>query len=159
MIEQITTTTTTTTTTTLMENDNPVIETLAYDLQPTSEEITTTTTTTTTTIENNNLPTETLAYDLQPTNEQINLNETAPAVCADTQEYSLEEQIDVSPRPSSETLEFVPVSKLVEQLQDAENVVDDTTPKEQVEIIINRDVVREATADEQMDTDQTGKVI
>ncbi len=186
MVEQIITTTTTTTTVT--ENENPVLETLAYELQPTNEEITTTTTTTTTVIENenpvletlayelqptieqitttitvienNNPPIETLAYDLQPTNEQINLNETAPALCADTQEYSLDEQIDdLSPRPASETLEVVPVSKLAEQLEEIENVVDDTTPKQQVEIIINPDVGKEAAADDQMDTNQTGKII
>jgi hypothetical protein len=161
MTEQITTTTTTTTTTSVTENDNPVLQTLAYDLQPTSEEITTTTrTTTTTVIENDNPPIETLAYDLQPTNEQINLNETAPAVCADTQEYSLDEQInDMSPRPASEKFDVVPVSKLVEQLEEVENVSDDATSKQKVEIIINRDVIQEAAADEQMDTDQIGKTI
>lgn len=156
MVEQITTTTTTTKTTTVTENENPVLQTLAYDLQPTSEEITTTKTAV---IESVNLPTETLAYDLQPTNEQIPMDKTAPAVCADTQEYSLDEQIDdSSPRPASETLEVVPASKLAEQLQEVENIPDET-PKQQVEVFIDQDVVKEAAIEEQMDTDQPGKMI
>jgi hypothetical protein len=158
IIEKITTTTTTTHT----ESENPPMETLAYELQPTNEEISTTTTTTTTTttmiIENDNPPIQTLAYDLQPTHEQMNLETTAPAVCADTQAYSLDEEIDDSPpRPASETLEVVPDSKLAEQLKDVENIADDATPKQQVEITINRDVIKEVATEEQMDTNPTGK--
>jgi hypothetical protein len=135
------------------------METLAYDLEPTSEEITkmtTTTETTTTIIKNDNLPMQTLAYDLQPTHEQSNLDTAAPAVCADTQAYSLDEEIDdLSPRPASETLEVVPMSKLVEQLEEVENMSDDAAPKQQVEITINRDVAKEAAAEEQMETNET----
>lgn len=161
VIEQVTTTTTTTATTTITENENPVIQTLAYDLQPVNEENTTTTTTTTAVIENENLPSETLAYDLQPTtNEQMDINNTAPAVCADTQEYSLDEQIEESsPRPASETLEVVPVSKLVEQLKEVEDVLDATPSKQQVEVIIDQNVIKDVAAEEQMDTDQNGKRI
>ncbi len=48
---------------------------------------------------------------------------------------------------------------LIEQIQDVENLADDTTPKQQVEVTINPDVAKQAVADEQMDTDQTGKAI
>ena len=118
----------------------------------------TTTTTTTTVIENENLPMETLAYDLQPTHKESDLETTAPAVCADTQAYSLDEEIgDSSPRPASETLEVVPVSQLVEQLNEVENIPDDATPKQQVEITIDQDVIKEVATDELMDTNQPGK--
>ncbi|CAF4468558.1 unnamed protein product, partial [Adineta steineri] len=91
MIDQVTTKTTTTTTT-VIENGNPSTETLAYELQPTLEEITTSTTkTTTTVIENDNPPMETLAYDLPSTNDEIDLDTAAPALCTDTQEYSLDD--------------------------------------------------------------------
>ncbi|UJR33850.1 hypothetical protein I4U23_021272 [Adineta vaga] len=158
LIEEITTTTTTTTM--IIENENPPTDTLAYELQPATEEITTTTTTKTETmttiIENTNLPMQTLAYDLQPTNEQIDLDATAPAVCTDTQEYNIDEEMnDESPRPASETLEVVPVEKLVEQLDDAEKQNDDTTSKQQIEVIIDPDVAKMVAADEQMETNQS----
>jgi hypothetical protein len=159
MVEQITTTTTTTTT--VIENENPPADTLTYELQPAVEEMTTTTTTvetTTTVIENNNPPVQTLAYDLQPTAEVIDLDTAAPAVCTDTQEYSLDEQIDdLSPRPASETLEVVPVSKLVEQLEDVEKTSDDTASKQQVEVIIDPHVAKEV-AEAQMETEQPGEI-
>ncbi|CAF4732306.1 unnamed protein product, partial [Rotaria magnacalcarata] len=54
-----------------------------------------------TTMENENLPMD----------EQNDLDTTTPAVCADTQQYDLDEQIDgSSPRPASETCEVVPMS-------------------------------------------------
>lgn len=101
-----------------------------------------------------NLPVQTFAYDLQPTNEQINLKETTPAVCEDTQAYNLNEEVgDESPRPASETMEVVPASKLAEELEDIENAPEETTNKQQVEVIIDREVVKEAGNDVQMDTD------
>ena len=138
-------------TTTVAENENPPpMDTLAYDLEPMK-----------TVVENENPPPmQTLAYDLQPANESIKLDETAPAICPDTQAYSLDEEIeDSSPRPASETLEVVPVSKLVEQLEEVENIVDDATSKQQVEVIINPDVIKEAAESEPMNTNQTGRTI
>lgn len=73
IIEQVTTKTTTTTAILSENDDQPIVQTLAYDLQPTEEpsivETTTTTTTTTTTVEIDEPPAQTLAYDLQPTEE------------------------------------------------------------------------------------------
>ncbi|CAF1201403.1 unnamed protein product [Adineta ricciae] len=164
MVEEITTTTMKTTTT--IENNSLPTDTLAYELQPSTDEVTTTmmttTTTTTTTetmaetlVENSDLPAQTLAYDLQPTDQQINLDVTAPAVCTDTQEYSLDEEMNnSSPRPASETLEVVPVSRLVEELKDAEKNTDDTIPKQHVEVTIDPHVGIEAATDEQMETNQ-----
>ncbi|CAF1322742.1 unnamed protein product [Adineta ricciae] len=163
MVEEITTTTMKTTTT--IENNNLPTDTLAYELQPNTDEVTTTMTTTTTTtttetttetlVKNNDLPVQTLAYDLQPTDQQINLDATAPAVCTDTQEYSLDEEMNnSSPRPASETLEVVPVSQLVEELKDAEKNTDDTIPKQHVEVTIDPHVGIEAATDGQMETDQ-----
>lgn len=164
----MTTKTTTTTAAILTENDDqPVVaQTLAYDLQATEKEeepvaaeivetTKTTTMTTTTMIEFDEPPAQTLAYDLQSTNEQINLNETEPAVCADTQAYDLNEQIaETSPRPASETMEVVPVSKLVEQLEDIENAPEDTTnTKQQVNVIIDEETVKEVANEVQMETD------
>lgn len=230
IIEKIITKTTTTTTTTISENDDPPMETQAYDLEPTEQETTTTvlidnetrpvetqaydlqptyeettTTTTTTTVVETVVPaTETLAYDLQPGNddntdsttpesksvpaesapddlapkkEEIDVTATAvenntqpstnqekkidtnePAVCDDTQQYDLDEQMeDSSPRPASETFETVPMSKLVEQIQTAENVPDETATKQQVEVKIDQYVIETKTEDEKMDTNQTGK--
>lgn len=136
-----------------LENENPPpIDTQAYDLEPTTEE--TSTITKPTMDEDENLPMQTLAYDLQPANEP------APAICPDTQAYSLDEEIDdVSPRPASETLEVVPVSKLVEQLEELEEIPDDSTPKQQVEVIIDPNVIKEVAESEPMQTDQTGKII
>ncbi|CAF3688482.1 unnamed protein product, partial [Rotaria sordida] len=163
-----------TTKTSTIETKNLPMETLAYDLQPTNEETTTVHT------EDENLPTETQAYNLQPTNEettktttiednnppmetiqsssneQIDLDATAPALCTDTQQYNLDEQIDdSSPRPASEECEVVPMSKLAEQLQNVENIVDDTTPKQHIEVTINQNLVEKNTEDERMDTNQT----
>ncbi|CAF0728236.1 unnamed protein product [Adineta steineri] len=156
MIDQVTTKTTTTTTT-VIENGNPSTETLAYELQPTLEEITTSTTkTTTTVIENDNPPMETLAYDLPSTNDQIDLDTAAPALCTDTQEYSLDEELDnSSPRPASETLEVVPASELAEQLENIEKLPDDTSSKQQVEVTIDPAMIREVATHELMDTNQT----
>lgn len=141
-----------------VENENPPpMDTLAYDLEPPREE--SSTTIKPTVVEDENLPMQTLAYDLQPTNEPIKIDETAPAICPDTQAYSLDEELeDESPRPASETLEVVPVSQLVEQLEEAEKVVDDSTPKQQVNVIIDPNVAKEAAESEPMHTDQTGRL-
>ncbi|CAF2021315.1 unnamed protein product [Rotaria magnacalcarata] len=160
-----TTTITTTTETTVVENVTSSGETLTYDLQPTDED----NTKTAANVESENAPNNlsstneeaskistTMENENLPMDEQNDLDTTTPAVCADTQQYDLDEQIDgSSPRPASETCEVVPMSKLAEQIQNAENAVDDTMSKQQVEVIINQNLVEENMEDEQMDTSQS----
>ena len=100
-------------------------------------------------------PADTASMDTAATDDLPSTN-TKSAICTD----DFPDQMDnSSPRPASEQLETVPVSKLVEQLEDVENIADDTAAKEQVEVTINQQLVKEAIASEQMDTDQgTGRV-
>ncbi|CAF3611257.1 unnamed protein product [Rotaria socialis] len=158
-------TTTTTTAITVVESVTSAAETLTYDLQPTNED----NTKTAANVESKNAPNDlsstneeplkistTIENESLPMDEQNDLDTTTPAVCGDTQQYDLDEQIDgSSPRPASETCEVVPMSKLAEQIQNAENAVDDTMSKQQVEVIINQNLVEENMEDEQMDTSQS----
>ena len=83
----------------------------------------------------------------------------APAVCSDPPAAAAaanvaESMENSSPRPASEQLEVVPVSKLVEQLKEVETIADETTPKEQIEVTINQDLVKEPVLDDPMEAEE-----
>jgi hypothetical protein len=83
--------------------------------------------------------------DPQPTNMET----AAPAMCPDTVDKEMD---DLSPRPASEKLETLPTSELAEQIQEADNITDDSTPRQQVNVTIDQEAIKQAVASEQMDT-------